>query len=140
MNKTSKPIKHKAGVVIYRPSKTEELEVLLISSRKKPNGWVFPGGTVEPNERLIQTAARECLEETGYEVRVGEQLKIIDIERKNKIHRFTFFVGQVVKKTKKYEIDRQLRWVSRIEAMNLVPQVFKPIALTFSSKPIELLP
>ena len=34
----------------------------------------FPGGAVEPGETPADAAARECLEETGIAVRVGELL------------------------------------------------------------------
>ena len=34
--------------------------------------WELPSGLAEPSESLEQTAARETLEETGIEVRIGE--------------------------------------------------------------------
>jgi mutator protein MutT len=46
--------------------------------RRRPPGsamaglWEFPGGKCEPGESLESATARECLEEVGVEVEVGE--------------------------------------------------------------------
>jgi len=47
-----------------------ELEILLIERKKPPfkNQWAFPGGYVEIEERLLDAAGRELLEETGVQV------------------------------------------------------------------------
>ena len=34
--------------------------------------WEFPGGKVQPDETAEQAAARECFEETGLEIAVGD--------------------------------------------------------------------
>src|SRR4051794_17849160 len=45
--------------------------------RRRPAGtplagcWEFPGGKCEPGESPESAARRECLEETGLEVRIG---------------------------------------------------------------------
>ena len=36
--------------------------------------WKFPGGKKEKDEDLVQTCEREVLEETGYQIKVGEIL------------------------------------------------------------------
>lgn len=40
--------------------------------------WEFPGGKVEPGESPEQAAARECLEETGIAITVGEPYPAVD--------------------------------------------------------------
>jgi len=53
-----------AGVILWRERAPLSLEVALIH-RPKYGDWTFPKGGVEPGENLLQTAFRECQEETG---------------------------------------------------------------------------
>lgn len=48
--------------------------------------YLFPGGGQEHGEVLVQTIKRECLEETGYYVEVGELLHIREYIGKNHEH------------------------------------------------------
>jgi 8-oxo-dGTP diphosphatase len=50
--------------------------ILLVQRGHEPQlgRWSVPGGRQEPGETLRQTAAREAYEETGLEVRIGEEL------------------------------------------------------------------
>ncbi|NGM71483.1 NUDIX hydrolase [Natronolimnobius sp. AArcel1] len=42
------------------------------------NGWIVPGGAVEPGESLIDAARREVHEETGLKATIRDPLLIID--------------------------------------------------------------
>ena len=66
--KSNRSIRQKAGVVAYRYKNENEVEILLITARSSPSTWIFPVGTVKSGESLQETAARECLEESGYVV------------------------------------------------------------------------
>ncbi|MGH8912744.1 MAG: NUDIX hydrolase [Acidimicrobiia bacterium] len=48
---------------------------ILLIQRGRPPGrglWAVPGGKVELGERLVDTARREVLEETGLDVEIGD--------------------------------------------------------------------
>ncbi|KAJ1451226.1 NUDIX hydrolase domain-like protein [Pelagophyceae sp. CCMP2097] len=53
------------GIVVRQRADGVEEEVLLISSRKRPDVWIIPAGTVERGETLDVTALREVSEEAG---------------------------------------------------------------------------
>ena len=55
-----------ALVVIY----TDDLEVLLLERADYPGAWQSVTGSREGNEPLVDTAAREALEETGLDARL----------------------------------------------------------------------
>lgn len=122
------PIYLKAGIIPYRRTAAGEFELLLITSRERPDSWIFPVGTVEPGETLAQTAAREGREESGYLVSVTDELGSIDLQKPAAIHRLTFFAAAVLGETDDWETDRQRRWVPLPAVVAAVPDPFQPIA------------
>ena len=58
--------------------------MLLIQRAKPPIGvWAFPGGHVEPGERLEAAVARELMEETGMTADFQQLLGLYDVIRKD---------------------------------------------------------
>jgi len=43
---------------------------MLMVYNPKRNGWEMPGGKIEDNESITEAAAREYIEESGYEVSI----------------------------------------------------------------------
>lgn len=125
----------KAGVVTYRLNKENEVEVLLVSARQYKGSWVFPVGTVEKDETPRQAAARECAEESGYIVKLEDELGSIVTGQQNNKTRFTFFKAATTGRETEYENDRKRLWVS----LNELTKIVAPIFLPFADKFIQLI-
>src|SRR5688572_5495977 len=68
------PITPLVGCDVFIPD-TSRTRVLLI--RRADNGfWALPGGAHDPDETPMQCAVRECLEETGLQVRIERLLGV----------------------------------------------------------------
>ena len=118
----------KAGVVASRRTAGREVEVLVITARRRPHEWIFPVGTVDPGETLAQAAARECMEESGYTVRIGPLLKTLELDRKHGPRRFSFFAAHVTGEVDDYETDRRRRWVPLAQLVETITGAFVPVA------------
>lgn len=55
------------------------LQVLLVTSSRRPELWIVPGGGVEPDEESSLTATREVLEEAGVIGQLGRCLGIFEV-------------------------------------------------------------
>lgn len=54
-------------------------QVLLVTSSRRPDNWIVPGGGVEPNEEAHCTAVREVLEEAGVVGTLGRCLGMFEV-------------------------------------------------------------
>jgi len=61
-------------VVIVVAAAIRRAGLVLVARRREPPGWEFPGGKIEPGETDEEALRRECREELGVDVIVGELL------------------------------------------------------------------
>lgn len=54
-------------------------KVLLVTSSRRPDNWIVPGGGVEPDEEPACTAVREVLEEAGVVGTLGRCLGMFEV-------------------------------------------------------------
>ena len=85
MTESRKPVPHKQiGVAVI----TDAQGKILIDRRKQEGLlgglWEFPGGKIEPGEKVEECVKREIIEELGMEIEVGSRLITID-------HAYTHF-------------------------------------------------
>lgn len=104
----------KAGCVV-----TQDNKVILVTNKDK-SAWAFPKGHAEPGENIEQTALRETLEETGYQVEVIKRLKdvtYIDNET-NELVRVAMFWAKPISKID--EGEGIAKWVDSTKARKLI--------------------
>lgn len=135
MKSVKKSVKEKAGAVVCRNMPGAEPQVLLVTSRKLPGFWVFPVGSVEKGESLPEAAARECAEESGWHVQLGELLtEVNDTSDSGKPVRFTFYTAEEKGEAETWEQDRERKWVPLSQVPALLPEIFHPVARAAQEK------
>jgi len=91
--------------------------------------WTFIAGEQEPGEQAEDTAIREVKEETGLEVRTGEEIG-------RRVHPATgrtmvYVAARPVRGTRIYVGDEaelaEVKWVSLAEADELLPGMYEPV-------------
>lgn len=105
-----------------------ETEVLLVTSSRRPDKWIVPGGGVEPEEEPSVTATREVLEEAGVIGKLGRSLGIFE-NREHK-HRTEVYVMTVTEELEEWEdsrtIGRKRQWFTIDEALEQLA-LHKPV-------------
>ena len=115
-----------AGGVIWRRAGGDDrgdgsaaVEVLLVH-RPKYDDWTFAKGKLEPGEGFAGAARREVLEETGFEVEMGDELEptcYVDGRGRTKIVRYWTMTVRSGAFVENDEVD-EIRWVTVAKAAN----------------------
>ncbi|KAL3285285.1 hypothetical protein HHI36_019395 [Cryptolaemus montrouzieri] len=102
--------------------------VLLVTSSRRPENWIVPGGGVEPEEEASVTATREVLEEAGVIGKLGRSLGVFEnLEHKD---RTEVYVMTVTEELDEWEdsktIGRKRQWFTIEEALEQLA-LHKPV-------------
>ncbi len=110
-----------AGGLLWRRSAAGEVEVLVVH-RPRYDDWSFAKGKCDPGESFAQTAEREVLEETGFEVAFGPELdevRYFDHKGRSKLVRYWAMTVVAGSFTPNDEVD-EARWLPVDEARDQV--------------------
>ncbi|WP_290865143.1 (deoxy)nucleoside triphosphate pyrophosphohydrolase [Hamadaea sp.] len=82
--------------------------------------WEFPGGKVEPGEGEVEALVRECEEELGVRVRVGERVGV-DVPMANGRSVLRVYTAVLLDGDRPQALEHaQLRWLA-VDQLNEVP-------------------
>jgi len=108
---------------------------------KTQQGYLLPGGGVEPNEDFAGALQREIVEELGYQSRIGEKLCAAvqylysEVERGYLKKEGHFFRATLTEKVcDPTETDHELVWCSPEESLRKLAQEFQAWALRQACK------
>ncbi len=73
--------------------------------------WEFPGGKIESGESAAEAARRECLEETGLDVRVVDEYPVVEHDYVHASVRLHFF--RCAPLTQQQPLPQRFRWAPR---------------------------
>lgn len=108
-------------------------EILLISSTKKPDVWLVPGGGVDPNEDIAVAATRESFEEAGVKGRLDGFVGVFETSKGTltRTHVFKLVVEEMAEAW--LESTRKRKWFPLEEARQLL-QAIRPAQKEYLDK------
>jgi len=122
---------HKLRISIKGIFKNDKNEVLLVRlGRNGQDFWSAPGGGVEEDEPMLETLHRELLEETGFEVEIGDIIFVQDIKFSNGSRQLELFLEGKTGKQIREIPDEEYNFFSQEEFKNIefLPKNLNPFA------------
>ncbi len=108
-----------AGGLVYRQQEGRAL-YLIVSSLSHKDKWVLPKGRIEKNETPEFAAVREVMEETGIKATPVKNATTIMYKKKGRRITVVYFLMQFQEFYNTSAEKRQLKWVGKEEAMQLL--------------------
>lgn len=105
-----------AGAIVIKGEIANEMQVLLVRSKKQPDQWIFPKGHIEEGETIFDAAKRELLEEGGVEGAPIEKVGVANYSRDNRFFQVDYVICRFQKTIDQGEPGRTPTWFHYQEA------------------------
>jgi 8-oxo-dGTP pyrophosphatase MutT (NUDIX family) len=113
MPASSKPTH--AGGLVYRTGNGAP-EFLVVTSRRRPEAWIFPKGRIERGETPEETAEREVHEESGVSAVSIQPIDDVKMQVDGEDRIIRYFLMRAVRNGRPGE-GRRSRWLSPGDAL-----------------------
>jgi 8-oxo-dGTP pyrophosphatase MutT (NUDIX family) len=107
-----------AGAVVFKAHRASP-RVLLVTSRRNPETWIFPKGHIESGEKARETALRETREEAGATGEVVGRVGSVEFDWGKDVINVEYFLVRWRSDIRSDE-GRQRRWCTVEEATELL--------------------
>ena len=111
-----------SGLLLWREREALNVEVALVH-RPRYDDWTFPKGKAEPGESYLQTAFRECLEETGITPILGQYLGEVEYRAEGEKKRVFYWIAKAGDNATTFEPNEEvdkIEWMSVKEARHFL--------------------
>lgn len=112
--------KVRVGVILI-----QEEKLLLVRQNNRPF-WVFPGGTLEKGESMVECAVREMKEETGFTVQIAKLLYVADFMHPEKQTIDVFFLANKLSGELDIEKDGNINEIEFVPIEDLSQKLIQP--------------
>ena len=106
-----------AGGIVYRKDSGRTL-YLIVSSSSIKNKWVLPKGHIEKNEKAIDAAVREVLEESGVLAKPVKKAGLNRYRKKGQHLACVYFVMELLQVKGQGVENRKVLWLEKPEALD----------------------
>ena len=109
---------HKASIDVVA-AVIKKNDLFLIANRSFEDNsqgiWEFPGGKVEENETFISALVREIKEELSLNIKVGNMIATIDLNKTDKNIYVHYYYAIIVSGQISLNVHSEFKWVSHTQ-------------------------
>ncbi len=108
-----------AGGIVYKKDDGRTL-YLIVSSLSIKNKWVLPKGHIEKDEKAVDAAVREVLEEGGVRAKPVKKAGIVHYRKKGQKLACIYFLMEFLQADGRGVDNRKVLWLEKQEALEML--------------------